>query len=174
MHKRRFPVVLRGYDCAQVDALTERIERALRTGSWEITPEDVMRSRFAVVLRGYDQRAVDEFLYESIAELRARMAPPPPRRPPERPRVEPARVIGWIEGTRFSSRSGEHAGYDARDVDAFLDRVIAGLRGQGPRVDAAEVRAASFRTVRLGLGYDRREVDHFLSRLADALESAAY
>ncbi|TNY36063.1 DivIVA domain-containing protein [Thermomonospora catenispora] len=168
MHERRFPVVLRGYDCAQVDAVAERIDRALRTGSWEVTPEDVMRTRFAVVLRGYDQRAVDRFLYESIAELRARMAPP--RRTPARPPIDPTRVIDWIEAVRFTSRSGERTGYDARDVDAFLSQVVAGLRGEGPMVGAAEVRAASFRTVRLGLGYDRHEVDRFLDRLADALE----
>ncbi|SEG86955.1 DivIVA domain-containing protein [Thermomonospora echinospora] len=164
----RFPVVLRGYDCAQVDALTARIEDALQRGAGFLTAEDVLRSRFAVVLRGYDQQAVDEYLYECIRRLREGARPVRPQR---RPRVPAGRLIDWIHGIEFSG-AGMRTGYDARDVDAFLDRVVAGLRGAGPPVTAGDVRASSFRTVRFGPGYDEREVDRFLTELADALESA--
>ncbi|HEX2316154.1 MAG TPA: DivIVA domain-containing protein [Thermomonospora sp.] len=162
----RFPVVLRGYDCAQVDALTARIDRALRDGSGGLTADDVLRSRFAVVLRGYDQAAVDRFLYACIDQLRARAPRPAPRS-----RVDAGRLIAWIENVRFSG-AGARSGYDVREVDAFLDRVVAGLRGLAPPLTARDVRTGAFRRVRLGPGYDEGEVRHFLARLADVLEGS--
>jgi DivIVA domain-containing protein len=169
----RFPVVLRGYDCAQVDALAARIEDALHHGAGFLTAEDVLRSRFAVVLRGYDQQVVDEYLYECIRRLPARVRAPRPRpAPPRQPRGASGQLIDWIESVRFSS-AGAHSGYDSRDVDAFLGRIVAGLRGAAQPVTARDVRAGAFRTVRSGPGYDEREVDLFLSRLAEALDAAA-
>lgn len=271
----RFPVVLRGYDCAQVDALTARIEDALRHGVGFLTADDVLRSRFAVVLRGYDQSAVDDYLYACVRELQARgrtrtvpqparrperpkvteppqrpersqqpgparpaeplsrlerlrsrrrrdggeerkaeLAPPAerpqerppaphprvPRRleklhgqgrraetarpaarvapaepavrpdPPRRPRRSPERLVGWIQRVRFSGAQA-YPGYDSRQVDAFLGRVVAGLRGTAPPVTAAETRAVVFGTVEPGYGYNQYEVDRFLADLAEALES---
>lgn len=162
----RFPVVLRGYDCVQVDELLTRIEAALRDGSG-LTVDDIRRTRFAVVLRGYDQRVVDEALREHIRELQA-AAPLPAR--PRRPRVHPGWLINWIQNAEFSG-AGMRTGYDVRDVDAFLDRVIAGLRGTAPPVTARDVRESAFRIVRLGPGYDELEVDRFLAQLAAALEA---
>ncbi|GLZ11261.1 hypothetical protein Acsp04_14960 [Actinomadura sp. NBRC 104425] len=161
----RLPVALRGYDRAQVDGLLRRIGDALRGGT-AVTADEVRRTRFDVVLRGYQPRAVDELLRECVLELQA--AAPLGRRP-RRPRVHPGWLISWIQNARFSG-SGVRAGYDVRDVDAFLDRVIDGLRGTAAPVTARDVRESAFRVVRFGPGYDEREVDEFLVQLAGALE----
>ncbi|NEA29848.1 DivIVA domain-containing protein [Actinomadura bangladeshensis] len=161
----RLPVVLRGYDRKQVDTLLQRISQTLDGGP-PISAEEVRGTRFDVVLRGYDSRAVDELLRECLRELQAR-APIAER--PGRPRAQPAWLINWIQNARFSG-AGLRSGYDVRDVDAFLDRVVAGLRGTAPAVSARDVRESAFRVVRLGPGYDEQEVDRFLVQLAGALE----
>jgi DivIVA domain-containing protein len=159
------PVVLRGYDRGQVDALLARISRALNGGP-PMSADEVRGIRFDVVLRGYDPRSVDELVGECIRELQARA---PIRERPGRSRAQPAWLINWIQNARFSG-AGVRSGYDVRDVDAFLDRVIAGLRGAAPPVTARDVRESAFRVVRLGPGYDEQEVDRFLLQLASALE----
>ncbi|MFD0691274.1 DivIVA domain-containing protein [Actinomadura fibrosa] len=161
----RLPVALRGYDRAQVDGLLKRISGALKGGS-PVSAEEVRATRFDVVLRGYEQRAVDELVRECILELQS-VAPFSER--PGRPRVNPGWLINWIQNARFAG-AGMRPGYDVRDVDAFLDRVVVGLRGVAPAVTARDVRESAFRVVRLGPGYDEQEVDRFLVQLAGALE----
>lgn len=161
----RLPVVIRGYDRHQVDTLLRRVAQALDGGP-PVSVEEVRATRFDVVLRGYDHRAVDELLRECIRELQARG---PIAERPGRPRAQPSWLINWIQNARFSS-AGLRTGYDVRDVDAFLDRVVAGLRGSAPPVSARDVRECAFRVVRLGPGYDEQEVDRFLVQLASALE----
>lgn len=161
----RLPVVLRGYDRRQVDALLKRISQALNGGT-PISVDEVQETRFDVVLRGYDTRLVDELVRECIRELRTK-GPVADR--PGRSRAQPAWLINWIRNARFSG-SGLRTGYDVRDVDAFLDRVLTGLRGSAPPVTARDVRESAFRVVRFGPGYDEQEVDRFLVQLAEALE----
>ncbi|WP_242901444.1 DivIVA domain-containing protein [Actinomadura terrae] len=161
----RLPVALRGYDRGQVDGLLGRISRAL-SGGPPVSVDEVRAIRFDVVLRGYEQRAVDELVRECIRELQS-TAPYDERA--GRPRVHPGWLINWIQNARFAG-AGLRTGYDVRDVDAFLDRVIAGLRGTAPPVTARDVRESAFRVVRLGSGYDEQEVDRFLVQLAGALE----
>ncbi|MFI0368470.1 DivIVA domain-containing protein [Actinomadura sp. 1N219] len=161
----RLPVVLRGYDRKQVDGLLKRVSQALNGGP-PMSAEDVRKTRFDVVLRGYEPHAVDRLVRECIMELQAR-GPIADR--PGRARVQPAWLVNWIQSARFSG-AGLRSGYDVRDVDAFLDRVIAGLRGVAPPVSARDVRESAFRVVRLGPGYDEQEVDRFLVQLAGALE----
>ncbi|WP_084219296.1 DivIVA domain-containing protein [Spirillospora albida] len=161
----RLPVALRGYDRDQVDGLLERIARALNGGA-ALSPDEVRATRFDIVLRGYEQKAVDDLVRECIRELQA-AAPRTVR--PGRSRVHPGWLISWIQNARFSG-AGMRPGYDVRDVDVFLDRVVAGLRGVAPPVTARDVRESAFRVVRLGPGYDEQEVDRFLVQLAGALE----
>ena len=161
----RLPVVLRGYDRAQVDGLLEEISGALNGGA-PLTADEVRTRRFDIVLRGYDPHAVDELICECIRELQA--AGPVGERA-GRPRVHPDWLISWIENARFPG-GRMRMGYDVRDVDGFLERVIAGLRGTAPPVTPADVRASVFRMIRLGPGYDVHEVDAFLAQLTDALE----
>ncbi|GAA2574542.1 DivIVA domain-containing protein [Actinomadura fulvescens] len=193
----RLPVALRGYERGQVDDLLGRIRTTLNAarkpvgaastgpsakpvaesdaepavapdGAAErLTADDVRAVRFDIVLRGYEPRAVDELLQECIRELQA--AVPAGGRPGRRPRVHAGWLIGWIQNARFAG-AGLRIGYDVRDVDAFLERVIAGLRGTAAPVTARDVREIVFRTVRFGPGYDEREVDAFLIQLAGALE----
>ena len=161
----RLPVSLRGYDRRQVDALLERISGALNGGP-PLSADEVLETRFDVVLRGYNPRLADELIRECVRELR--MKEPVAKRP-GRSRAQPAWLINFIRNARFSG-SGLRKGYDVRDVDAFLERVLAGLRGSAPPVTARDVRESAFRVVRFGPGYDEQEVDRFLLQLASALE----
>lgn len=164
----RYPVAVRGYDRKQVDALLARVAGANGHGSAEgrpITADEVRASRFDVVLRGYDRRAVDTALHEIIRRLEAAA----PVRSRSRPSARPSWLIGWIQSSQFAG-TRVRPGYDVRDVDAFLARVVAGLRGTAPPVSARDVRESVFRIVRFGPGYDEREVDAFLGQLAAALD----
>lgn len=161
----RLPVALRGYDRDQVDALLERITATLRHGRWGLTADEVRGSRFDIVLRGYEQRAVDDLLQEAVRELQAAG----PARRPARRRVDNGWLAGWVRSARFPG-SGVRAGYDVRDVDAFLERVVIGLHGRATPMTARDVRECAFRSVRFGPGYDVEEVDRFLVQLAGALE----
>jgi DivIVA domain-containing protein len=176
--RRRFPVALRGYDRAQVDEVLDRIAVTMGRGAprpvpesgdrpaQPITADEVRESRFDAVLRGYDRRPVDEALREHIRRLAA--AGPRSSRP-RRPPMRPGWLIGWIEKAQFTGVR-IRTGYDVRDVDAFLERVVAGLRGVAPPVSARDVRESVFRTVRFAPGYVEREVDAFLDHLASALD----
>jgi DivIVA domain-containing protein len=167
----RFPVALRGYNRTQVDALIGRIAAATGGDSAPapaITAGEVRESRFDLAMRGYDRRTVDDALSEHIRRL---AATGPRRSRPKRPQVRPGWLIGWVQGAQFTAVR-IRTGYDVRDVDAFLDRVVAGLRGVAVPVTARDVRESVFRTVRLAPGYVEREVDTFLSQLASALEGA--
>ena len=66
----RLPVVLRGYDRWQVDALLQRISQALDVGP-PISLEEVRESAFRVVRLspGYDEREVDRFLVQLAVAL---------------------------------------------------------------------------------------------------------
>lgn len=65
-------------------------------------------------------------------------------------------------------------GYDEREVDDFLDEVVAALRhhesGAGPaRLTADAVRARRFTQTQLRRGYEEQEVDEVLERVAATL-----
>ncbi|PKW27651.1 DivIVA domain-containing protein [Phycicoccus duodecadis] len=70
-------------------------------------------------------------------------------------------------------------GYDEREVDDFLDAVVASMRhhdgipaGRKQRlVTAADVRAARFTTTRLRRGYEMSDVDALMDRVAAALDA---
>ncbi|MFI7053812.1 DivIVA domain-containing protein [Streptosporangium canum] len=63
-------------------------------------------------------------------------------------------------------------GYNEDQVDAFLDRVVATLRGTTDQpVTPGDVRAARFATVILKPGYAVSDVDEFLTDLAGVLEA---
>lgn len=62
-------------------------------------------------------------------------------------------------------------GYREEEVDAFLDRVVATLRGTAAEpLTAEQVRRATFATVVFRPGYAIREVDDFLAEMASVLE----
>ncbi|WP_018655257.1 DivIVA domain-containing protein [Actinomadura flavalba] len=159
---KHLPVALRGYDRVQVDDLLGRISRAL-DGRDGMNADAVRAARFDVVVRGYDRVAVDDLLAECVRELRG------PEEDGAVPAVHADWLVRWIQSVQFTG-SRLRLGYDVRDVDAFLDRVIGGLRGEAPQVSSRDVRECTFACVRLGPSYDEREVDEFLRQLADALD----
>jgi DivIVA domain-containing protein len=170
---------LRGYRRAQVDAVLARVAGTLGTAEFAgrpITAEEARGTRFSVGLRGYDRRIVDELLGERIRELEAHDSVDGYSARHARTRA-PARfspvsadwLVSWITTARFGVVR-VRPGYDERDVDAFLARVVAGLQGDAPPVSARDVRDSRFRTVRFGACYEEREVDRFLDQLASALD----
>ncbi|WP_019634850.1 DivIVA domain-containing protein [Actinomadura atramentaria] len=160
---KRPPLAMRGYSPAQVDALLDRLDRAGQGGT-TVPADEVREARFDVVARGYDRRAVDELLAAYCAE------PGGSGVPGERPGDAGAAALAeWVRGARFRA-SRFRPGFDAQEVDAFLDRVVAGLCGDAAPVAAAEVRSVRFTVVRFMPGYDGREVHRFLVKLADVLE----
>jgi DivIVA domain-containing protein len=66
-------------------------------------------------------------------------------------------------GERFRRRKFGH-GYSTREVDAFMDRIEAGL------VTSTEVDKVQFRTVISG-GYDEHEVDEALDEVISRLRA---
>ncbi|WP_147341023.1 DivIVA domain-containing protein [Actinomadura logoneensis] len=160
-------MAIRGYHRAQVDELVGRVRGALEGGGPPLAADEVRKARFDVVLRGYERRAVDAMLQECILRLQAVPAQRAGRR--RRPRVQTEWLISWVQNANFP-KTVARGGYVMADVDAFLDRVVAGLRGTQAPVTARDVRETTFRTGRFLAAYDAREVDRFLDQLAGALE----
>jgi DivIVA domain-containing protein len=82
-----------------------------------------------------------------------------------------AELIQRIRGARFST-TRLAAGYDERQVDAFLDD-LAGTLSVGGQLDATMLRNARFATTRLRPGYAQQDVDTFLREIAGYLGSGA-
>ena len=75
-----------------------------------------------------------------------------------------------VEQVRFRpGRLG--AGYDEDEVDVFLDRIVATLRGTTDHpLTAGQVKKATFTTVVFRSGYAVTQVDAFLSEAAEVLD----
>jgi len=74
-------------------------------------------------------------------------------------------------GDRFRGPVGGYRGYDAREVDALVDRLIA-FFDSGEPLTAEEMRAATFRRRGRRGAYDERTVDAFIARAVDILLGA--
>ena len=66
--------------------------------------------------------------------------------------------------TRFSP------GYEDEEVDNFLDRLVATLRGSHLPEDG-ELRNVEFARTRLRPGYAMKDVDRFLREIAEAIRT---
>jgi DivIVA domain-containing protein len=66
-------------------------------------------------------------------------------------------VSGQFRTTRL------RAGYEAGEVDAFVETVEEALRSLAPRITSEDVAWQRFRTVVLRPGYDRDDVDDYLT-----------
>lgn len=137
VREAQFPVVVRGYDTAQVDALLARVAAALpgddARPAWSGLPVDARALGLdpapldlPVTLRGYDRAEVEEFLTRCAHTLGERV-----RRVPRlagllcRPRTGAPLRPRDIELAQFHVRA---RGYDIEQVDALLDDVTAALR----------------------------------------------
>jgi DivIVA domain-containing protein len=75
-----------------------------------------------------------------------------------------------VREVTFSLALKSRNAYDEAEVDAFLDRIEATLRGQDS-LTARDVRDVTFTHPGLGRrGYMKDEVDEFLDQVASALE----
>jgi DivIVA domain-containing protein len=180
----RFPRVMgmrSGYDPVEVDALIARIEATLGRGSRDIdvvTADEVRRATFRTKRGGYHETAVDFALEAFVVALETRTHAPV-RLAMAEPTGELLREE-WFESQaarveRVAFRPGRMGtGYSEDEIDAFLDRIVATLRGTTDyAVTAQEVRDAKFSTVLLRPGYLIADVDSFLAGIADVLDQRA-
>ncbi|HEX4811623.1 MAG TPA: DivIVA domain-containing protein [Nonomuraea sp.] len=181
MSLNRFPRVMgmrSGYDPAEVDALIGRIESTLGRGPHTlepVTPDEVRSATFRAKRGGYHETAVDFALEAFVVALETQA-----KRPVRLALAEPTGDMlreEWFETQaarveRVAFRAGRMGtGYDEDEVDAFLDRIVATLRGTTDYpVTAADVRAVKFSTVLFRSGYLIADVDSFLTGIADVLE----
>jgi DivIVA domain-containing protein len=130
----RFPVVLRGYDMAAVDALLHRLLALLpeQPADWEDAAPveaagpgpELRRSA-----RGYDVEEVDAFLVRCAHSLGRRVERVPELAPLQaRPRTGSPLRARDVETVQFRVRLGPGRGYDIEQVDALLDRVAEALQ----------------------------------------------
>jgi DivIVA domain-containing protein len=180
----RFPRVIgvrSGYDPVEVDALIGRIEATLGRGSRDlerVSADDVRGATFRARRGGYQETAVD-FALEAFVVALETMAKAPVRLAMAEPTGEMLREE-WFESQaarveRVAFRAGRMgSGYKEDEVDAFLDRIVATLRGTTDYpVSAAQVREAKFSTVLLRPGYLITDVDAFLAGISEVLDQRA-
>jgi DivIVA domain-containing protein len=177
----RPPAGEQGYDEDRVDDFLDRVEETLRSRD-TVTAPDIRAMRFPVAgagTAGYDRSEVDMFLelvaetLESTPQRRQAAAPavgahatstkmqPPPRLKPED-----------VRGVRFHKPRGDTPGYHEGEIDAFLGRIEATLRGQDT-LTALEVQEIEFgEATPEQFGYDEDDVDMFLDLVVVTLEQS--
>jgi DivIVA domain-containing protein len=150
-----------------VDALVRRIEGTLGRGTLDgapVTADEIRASNFRTRRGGYHEVVVDYALEAFLVAIETRPAEP------QTPEAWSAAEAEKVERAAF--RPGRLGlGYDEDEVDAFLDRIVATLRGTTDQpVTCDDVRAATFTTVMLRPGYAVADVDAFLAGVAETLE----
>jgi DivIVA domain-containing protein len=170
-----------GYNEDRVDAFLDRVEDTLRSKD-HLTVREVREMRFPLARAGqvgYHAAEVDMFLelvietLESTPQRTVAAAPaqgahatstklrPPPRLKPED-----------VRGVRFHKPRGNTPGYHEVEIDAFLVRIEATLRGEDD-LTAQEVQEIEFSGATPGqYGYDEDDVDTFLDLVVVMLEQA--
>ena len=163
----------RGYHRREVDQFRRLISGALMaiernlgepTG---LSASDVEEVAFSMTVGGYDYEEVDEFLDRIARILRTHEAiANPPQRVEARPQMLPATELA---DTAFTV---VFRGYQMRDVDQYIERVIQSLDAHEtgtstPLVDAVGVARKVFEISMRG--YSEQEVDAVLDRAAKTL-----
>ncbi|GDY29864.1 DivIVA domain-containing protein [Gandjariella thermophila] len=69
-----------------------------------------------------------------------------------------------MRGARFARPARGRRGYEADQVDAFLELAAEALAGRA-RLTPEQVRSVLFAVAPPGRGYDQRQVDHLLDRV---------
>jgi DivIVA domain-containing protein len=168
-----------GYDEDQVDELLDRVEATLRSED-DLTAEQVHQVRFNQPepgRPGYDGHEVDVFLDLVADTLRST----PQRQQAVAPaqgahatstKLKPALQLSPadVRGVRFHKPRPGNRGYHEGEIDAFLDRIEATLRGEDD-LTAMEVQEAEFSSAPPDqFGYDEDDVDTFLDLVVVTLE----
>ncbi|WP_084129902.1 cell division protein DivIVA [Demequina sp. NBRC 110055] len=170
-----------GYDREDVDEFFDKARAAYeQPGIPEaFAPFDVRRASFDLKHGGYSTVAVDSALdrLESAFATRIRERYAKEHGPDAWMRDLADRAQALYprlrrpEGERFAHPSGMHKGYDARDVDMILDRLVA-FFDAGKPLTPDEVRGATFGSRRGKKAYSERVVDVYLARAVDILLGA--
>lgn len=183
--KDMFPHVnplARGYHRGQVDAFFAQARMAYERPALDeqaMSAFDVHRAAFDLARGGYKTDAVDAALdrLETAFATRARdqfvrahgqdawMAQLAQRAQVLYPRLRRPK------GQRFRSPVRSMRGYDARDVDALLGRLIA-FFDSGAALTPDDLRSATFRRRGRRGAYDERTVDAYIARAVDILQGA--
>jgi DivIVA domain-containing protein len=178
-----------GYDEREVDLFLDRVEKALR-GRDSLTADDVLAVTFASQRRkrAYNEDDVDTFLDE-IARTLMRQAPNRPQVParmpdrttdripdrstPSRQPAEPVPQPAPMGGHNIALAPPGQPAYDEEEVDAFIARVEATMRGEDT-LTAQDVLAARFNPPQPGRnGYHEAGVTAFLVLVATSLKQLA-
>ncbi|ANZ36419.1 hypothetical protein BBK82_10450 [Lentzea guizhouensis] len=176
----RPPRGARGYDAAEVDAFLDRVEDTMRSKDI-LTREDVLNVRFSTATRdpGYDVNEVNVFM-ELVADTlrstpqRQQAAAPAQGAHATSQALRPAVRLSPddVAAVRFHKPRPGTRGYHEGQVDAFLDRIEATLRGQD-NLTAQQVQDAVFGETAPGtFGYDSEDVDTFLDLVVLMFETA--
>ncbi|SEQ19534.1 DivIVA domain-containing protein [Lentzea xinjiangensis] len=176
----RPPKGQRGYDAAEVDAFLDRVEDTMRSRDI-LTREDVLNVKFSTATRdpGYDVNEVNVFM-ELVADT---LRSTPQRQQASAPAqgahatsqaLRPAVRLSPddVAAVRFHKPRPGTRGYHEGQIDAFLDRIEATLRGQD-NLTAQQVQDAVFGESAPGtFGYDEEDVDTFLDLVVLMFETA--
>jgi DivIVA domain-containing protein len=172
-------------DKAEVDAFMDRVEATLR-GADTLTVQDVLTARFnppGPGQPGYQEASVLAFLV-MVSTIIKQMASrdrfvPAQRMPIARafPRAlaskAPQLTSEAIGSVVLSGSNAGERGYDEKEVDGFLDRVEATLRG-ADTLTSRDVQQVTFREQpEAGTGYDQAEVDSLVDFIAQRLDADA-
>ncbi|GAA4616220.1 DivIVA domain-containing protein [Saccharopolyspora hordei] len=181
-----------GYDEAEVDAFLKRVVATLR-GKPLVTARDVLTVRFSPRKRGrraYKKKQVDAFLDQVALTLmkrevrasqqqeraEARRAEPPRRGVPEaagREADPPQRRPERVPRAEFDTAGPQQRALDKAEVDAFVDRVAATLRGEDT-LTAHDLLTARFNPPQPGHpGYQEAGVVAFLVMAAASIRHLA-
>jgi len=176
----RPPRGARGYDAAEVDAFLDRVEDTMRSRD-VLTREDVLNVKFRTATRdpGYDVNEVNVFM-ELVADTlrstpqRQQAAAPALGAHATSQALRPAVRLSPddVAAVRFHKPRPGTRGYHEGQIDAFLDRIEATLRGQD-NLTAQQIQDAVFGETAPGtFGYDEEDVDTFLDLVVLMFETA--
>jgi DivIVA domain-containing protein len=176
----RPPKGARGYDAAEVDAFLDRVEGTMRSRDI-LTREDVLNVKFSTATRdpGYDVNEVNVFM-ELVADTlrstpqRQQAAAPALGAHATSQALRPAVRLSPddVAAVRFHKPRPGTRGYHEGQIDAFLDRIEATLRGRD-NLTAQQIQDAVFGETAPGtFGYDEEDVDTFLDLVVLMFETA--
>jgi DivIVA domain-containing protein len=166
------------YDRADVDALVERILATVGRRAGDVTIADLRGAAFRTPMlgAGYSSEEVDTFLAEAerwLPDSRPQASHLQDSPMPDRPMSGQVPAGEQRQRPRFSTVR-LRMGYDAEQVDEFIDRVMATVNGQPVQrpVTADEIRNIAFSSVWMREGYDVAQVDMFLDQAEDWLRDS--
>ncbi|MCG7287046.1 DivIVA domain-containing protein [Cellulomonas sp. ACRRI] len=177
---RRVTGMRTGYHPEEVDDFFTHARTVYEQGpAGALSSRDVRTVAFDLVRHGYSTTAVDAALDRLeaafVARSRADFIAERGRQAWMETLAEQARSLyGRLTrpaGERFAHPKGRQAGYDAAEVDALCDRLVAYF-DTNASLSAQEVRSAVFARRKGARAYAEGPVDAFLERAVDVLLAA--